>query len=142
MVTESDIKFAISVLEEKAKDLTDLFSKVVDYYEELEDSTREKYTSNHWTATINLRNGTKLKEIFKTYDDANEFIRSKKLKDKDFVNSCISNTLYYKLQKLCKYKDFETKVLEDQLKAIEDTIKILNDSYYNSTFFKLKECDV
>ncbi|MBO7212293.1 MAG: hypothetical protein J6V44_15005 [Methanobrevibacter sp.] len=142
MGTEHDIKFAISVLEEKAKDITDLFSKVVDYYEELEDSTREKYTQNHWTVNINLRNGTELKEIFKTYDDANEFIRSKKLKDKDFVNSCISNTLYYKLQKLCEYKDFETQVLEDQLKAIEDAIKILNNNYYNSTFFKLKESEV
>ena len=135
-------EIAISILEDKAKDLTDLFSKVVDYYEELEDSTREKYTQNHWTATINLRNGTELKEIFKTYDDANEFIHAKKLKDKDFVDSCISNTLYYKLQKLCKYKDFETQVLEDQLKANEDVIKILYDSYYNSTFFKLKECDI
>ena len=134
-------EIAVSILEDKAKELTNLYSQVCDYYESLDDKIRESYSKGHWTTIVEKTDGSIIKQIFQSYEQAMDFSRNWSEND-NFQTIVVKNTLENKLYHIDVKLNEETKIIEEQLKIIENAISILNDDFYTGTFFKLKESEV
>lgn len=139
-MTNNERKIAISILKDKAKELTDLYSKVCDYYESLDDKVRENYSKDPWTTIVEKTDGSIIKQVFPSYEQAMGFSKDCSKND-NFRTIVVKNTLENKLHLIDVKLNEETKILEEQLKIIENAISILNDDFYTGTFFKLKERD-
>lgn len=134
-------EIAISILEDKAKELTNLYSRVCDYYDSLDDKIREGYGKNHWTTIIEKTDGSIIKQIFQSYEQAMDFSRNWS-ENNNFQTIVVENTLENKLHHITVKLKEETNIIEKQLKIIENAIYILNGDFYTGTFFKLKESEV
>ena len=134
-------EITISILDDKAKELTNLYSRVCYYYDSLDDKIRESYGKNHWTTIIEKTDGSTIKQIFQSYEQAMDFSRNWSEND-NFQTIVVENTLENKLHHIGVKLKEETNIIEEQLKIIENAIYILNGDFYTGTFFKLKESEV
>lgn len=134
-------EIAISILEDKTKELTNLYSRVCEYYDSLDDKIRESYSKGHWTTIVEKTDGSIIKPVFQSYEQAMDFSRKWSEND-NFQTIVVKNTLENKLYHIDVKLKEETKIIEEQLKIIENTISILNGDFYTGTFFKLKDYEV
>lgn len=139
-MTNNERKIAISILEGKSTELTNLYLQVCDYYDSLDNKVKEKYSKDPWTTSVENIDGSIIKQVFPSYEQAMDFSRG--CSENDFRTIVVKNTLENKLHFIDVKLNEETKIIKEQLKIIENAISILNDDFYTGTFFKLKEREV